>query len=177
MSAEPAPTAWELHTLTDEIRQLDALLDAEQDDERSEGITALRAELVERLVDLAEPLALAADARQARADALDARAAEYRERAQREKRSAESLRTALMDAMLAQGMTVIPGERATLRIQQGPPAVDVDEASIDLDMMPDQYVRVTRALDKRAILDTLKAGETIHGCQLVRRPSLRVRLG
>lgn len=169
--------SWALHCLGNDIIEIDAQLDAETDEQRAAALDELRAQLVGRLVEMAEELVLVIDAREARADILDKRAAEYRDRARAEKQAAEAMRSALMDAMLAQGMTDLPGDRASAKIAKGNPKLDVDEAAVDMDLLPDEFVRINRELDKVAILAALKAGKTVHGFQIVRRPSLRLRLG
>jgi hypothetical protein len=61
----------------------------------------------------------------------------------------------------------------TVSIQKNSqPSVD----SQDLNKVPDEYVRIERSLDKRAIIDHLKeTGETVKGCTVTHGEHLRIR--
>lgn len=103
--------------------------------------------------------------------------------------SATRLKGYLRDNMVAAGLTHIQGDVVDLRIQEGPPAVSViNEALLDavwkrarltlpLAQVPEELVGLaTVEVDKRAILDFVKAGNPDPAGTVVARSSyLRIR--
>lgn len=167
--------AWTLHQLTDELARVGEALAGESDEEREVELSTLQIRLATDVAREAEGVALLADELDRRADAVRAIAREYQVKAARAEVAAAQLREELLSAMDRAGATRIDGERATLSVQMGPWAVDDTEA--DTDLLPEEYIRTKRELDKRAVRTALDQGRTVPGCRLVRKPTLRVKLG
>lgn len=80
----------------------------------------------------------------------------------------------LQNCMEAAGAMVIETGTRKIALQKSPPSVDVqDEVSI-----PARYfitIPATVQLDKKAVIEALKSGEEVPGCQLKQSYHLRVR--
>lgn len=159
-----------LYELSEEyLRVLDALeSDADEDLEieldRIGGKIAQKAEAIGGLVAQLDGMAVM---RKAEAQRL-------RNRAASDEAHAARLRDYLLRHMQAIGTSRIDTSRFTIAIRQNPPAVDVLEEL----MVPKDYIRevVTTSVDKRAILDHLKAtGEIVPGVEVIRRERLEIR--
>jgi len=95
-----------------------------------------------------------------------------RERAQRFDRRAEGYEAMIRRVMDAAALTKVTLPIATLSMAKGRPAVTVT----DEDMLPEQFWRVRRDVNKTAINDAIKAGETVPGVEVNTNvaPSLRI---
>ena len=87
-------------------------------------------------------------------------------------RNIARMKEAVMGAMAACGEGRVKTTIGTWAIQKNPPAVNVlDEALIPADYMIAQKPKI----DRKGILDRLKAGEVVPGAELARSDSLRFR--
>ncbi len=81
-------------------------------------------------------------------------------------------RELLLKAMEAAGLTKLATPAGTVSVGHSAPKVIV----IAEDEIPEQFIKVIRQPDKRAIGDALKAGEFIPGARLSNsEPSIRIR--
>jgi hypothetical protein len=98
------------------------------------------------------------------ADAAAERITAMREREQRFKARAQTMRASAFAMMDSTGLRKLELEDVTASIRQGTPSVKV----IEPDAVPEAYIEtvITRTPDKRAILAAMKAGEEVPGCEL-----------
>ena len=110
--------------------------------------------------------------REEQGDAIQRMIEKLRGRKERLEHGAETLRLAALQTMQEAGMGKVWAADLSASIGQGPAKVIVTDETV----IPDQLMRVTKAPDKKAIGELLKAGGTVEGCSLSNRPSvLRVR--
>lgn len=96
------------------------------------------------------------------AAAVKERAKDMAERAARYQRREQAMRELAERVMRVADLRKVELPEATLSIRATPPAIVItDEREL-----PDEYWRVTRAPDKAAIKDALKAGEFVPGVEL-----------
>jgi len=76
-------------------------------------------------------------------------------------------------AMSSTGNQKIKGEKFTFTVQKNPPALKV----LDESLIPIEFVAVTTisTVDKKAIMEHLKAGSHVPGTQISQGESLRIR--
>lgn len=75
-------------------------------------------------------------------------------------------------AMSSTGETKVKGEKFTFTIQKNPPSLKV----LDESVIPKEFfVVVAPSLDKKAIMEQLKAGNEVTGTQIQQGESLRIR--
>lgn len=97
---------------------------------------------------------------------LSARKARY------EKRK-DAMRGLMLKVMQAAGIQKAPLAEATVSVSKGRDSVDV----VDVDALPDEYVRVERVPDKKAIMERLAANENVPGAVLREAvPTVTVRV-
>lgn len=106
------------------------------------------------------------------ADAADAMISDLDARRHRYKRRYDAMRSTAFAIMQELGETRFELPDLTASIAKGRPSVVItDEAAI-----PDEYMRVSRAPDKSALMENLKVGEIIPGAELSNSPpTLQVR--
>lgn len=122
-------------------------------------------EVLSRLLDVerdADSLAKAAAARIADLSARKARA---------EKRK-EAMRALMLRVMTAAGVQKAPLVEATVSISKGRDSVEVTDVAV----LADEYVRVERIPDKKALLEAVKGCGEVPGARLVTgNPTISVR--
>jgi hypothetical protein len=96
-------------------------------------------------------------------------------RLQKMKRSAQSkerwLKNYLQSQMELMGIEKLKTDLFSVSIQNNPPSVD----DYDPSMIPATYQKVSYDIDRRRILDDLKAGKEVPGCALKQSKSIRIR--
>ena len=106
-----------------------------------------------------------AEAAKARADAMAGRAKRYQARA-------DALRAAVTGALDCLGLHRLQDPEFTANVVLGRPGVVITDDA----MIPDEFCRVTRAPNKTAIGDALKAGRPVPGALLNNpQPTLTLR--
>jgi hypothetical protein len=113
---------------------------------------------------------------EADADAIDEAAKQMAARAKRLRHRVESLKTYLLINMQACGFTKISCKWFTISLRKNPPRIDV----FDAEAIPEKF-RVwpeppPPAIDRRALLDALKAGENIPGAQIAQDERVEIRV-
>lgn len=86
--------------------------------------------------------------------------------------SAERLKQYAEDELRKTGIQKVKGKLFTIALQKNPPSVEVlSESDI-----PEDYIRVVtqKSVDKKSILEVLKAGEFVPGVSLKQTESLRI---
>ena len=82
------------------------------------------------------------------------------------------LKTYVHDQMVGMEMDVVKDDLFTVRVQETPGRVDI----VDQTVIPSRYLEHGEVkVLKSAILASLKEGELVPGCELVKSTSLRVR--
>jgi len=94
-----------------------------------------------------------------------------------EKKAARSakvdrLKAYMLEGMQAAGIDKTTDVRAEVRIQKNPPSVFVYQ---DKDIPSDYWIAQEPKLDKRAILDRLKAGDKVPGTELRQTVGVRIK--
>jgi hypothetical protein len=87
---------------------------------------------------------------------------DLRERKSRLELKAERLRRMVMFALQELGLKKLDAPDMSVSLRDGPPGVEITDASI----LPDRYVRIKVEPDKAAIREALKDGEEIPGACL-----------
>lgn len=142
--------------------QIDALIAAypelaEDEELRADmldGETDLRA-LLSRIVGKIREASAFVEAIKTQRDHLSDRQARYKRREE----AMRSLAHRLMDAARTRKMEL---PEATLSVRAVPPSVQI----VDENTIPDVYAKLVRQIDKAAVKDALKAGETVPGAAL-----------
>ena len=88
--------------------------------------------------------------------------ADLKDRRARFEAKAEQIRSIVQWALAEIGVDKLTAPDFTASVRETPPSVVVN----DLSLIPDEYVRVTRAPDKTALKEALKAGAVIPGADL-----------
>lgn len=94
--------------------------------------------------------------------AIAERARELSGRKARHERKKDAMRTLLMRLLKAAGLPRVALPEATVSISKGRDSVEV----LDVEVLPDNVVRITKEADKKALADLLKAGP-VEGARLV----------
>lgn len=107
---------------------------------------------------------------ESRATALKDEAKRLAERAKVMQNRATRVKELMKAALISTGQTKLKTDLFNFSIRSSE-SVDI----LDVDNLPREYVRLTRAADKKAIKDALKKGEEIDGCSIVVNKSLGAR--
>jgi len=84
----------------------------------------------------------------------------------------QRLKDYMLDGMLAAGLDKTTDVRAEVRVQDNPPSVTVlDEQAIPADY----WIAQDPKLDKRGIIDALKAGSEVSGAAIKQTKGIRIR--
>ena len=84
----------------------------------------------------------------------------------------KNLKEYLYSAMKLTGKEKIKTDLFSFNIQKNPASVNVIS---DTDIPEEFLVEMPKQINKKAILEKLKAGETIPGCELQQTTSLRIK--
>jgi hypothetical protein len=165
-----------LHDLTNDwLRMSEGLTELENDDDARAILDEMLSDLETALDQKAERVALVIDELIRKGEAINDIAKTYQARAQRCAKRADWLKQYLLRSMQTVGKEKIEGERASVSIRLGTKKVEVDEG-VDIDLIPDDLVKVERSLSLSAIKESLEAGEQLAWARIVRRPYLKVTL-
>lgn len=167
-----------LRELAEEAVALDAIL-AEHDGELTPELEPVLDDLAARLAAKADDFGAYLRDLEARAEVIAEEQARLKDRRAALDERAQWLKRAGAAALERMGSKKVQGAFFTLALQANPPAVrcDVPEDEL-LDTLPAACIRVVperRELDRGAIRDALKRGETLRGVSLQVTTSLRVR--
>lgn len=75
------------------------------------------------------------------------------------------------DQMVGMEMDLVKDDLFTVRVQETPGRVEI----VDQEQIPTRYLEMDVKVLKSEILNSLKEGELIPGCELVKSTSLRIR--
>lgn len=78
--------------------------------------------------------------------------------------SCDSLREYLLKEMSSCNIDRVKRPIFTVAIRNNPPSVNI----LDIEVIPETYIRIKKEADKRAIIDQFKAtGEILPGCEMI----------
>lgn len=166
-----------LYVLTDQLRGLQALADTDADIpeevirdtlEGLDGAIQVKATNVAMFVRNQELLA----------DAIEAAAKSMKERAARVRRRSDSIRQYLLSNMVSAGITSVESAELSIKVKKNPPSVIVEDETV----VPEQFKALpppppppAPRVDKKAVADAIKAGETVPGCRLEQGNRLEIK--
>ena len=155
-----------LYTLTDNYLRVLEL--AENGDDLTDTLEALE----DAIEDKAENTAKVIKQLEANASMLDNEINRLTERKKASDNNAKRLKVYLQEQFEKVGTDKIKGEIFTVAIQNNPQSVDV----LDETKIPAAYfIEQAPKLDRKELLEQLKAGETIPGVTVKQSRSLRIR--
>jgi hypothetical protein len=156
-----------------ELTQLyQGLVDSIEQDNADEGLHEDLAAISDAIETKAEYLARVVKTLEAEADALKNAADELTKKRQARENRAASIKRFLEETMRSLGVEKLKGELFTVALQMNNPSVNVtDEKSIP----SDYWIQQEPKLDKKQVLEELKAGRAIPGAEIQRTQSLRIR--
>jgi len=106
--------------------------------------------------------------------ALDAEIARLQKRKKVAGNLKERLKSYMMQCMVIADKTKVEFDLCTVAIQKNPPSCDI----VDPEAVPEKYITIkeVKVIDKKSILDDLKAGAKVEGAVLVKdKCHLRIR--
>lgn len=153
----------------DYARVLNFDLDSPED---GEAMVALLDEIQERFDTKADRLCMVMRNVESEAEAYKAEEARLSARRKALENKAARLKEYLADTMKKMDLADCKTPLFSLKFQKNPPAVEV----LDERAVPSGFWSVPApVLDRRAVLEALKAGEAVPGAAIVQRESLRIR--
>lgn len=160
-----------LYELSDQyamiLSQLSDLEDGEIPEDISAALDAIEGDITER----ADGICMMIQQLRAEGQMLEAEGKRLELRATSRYRSADTLRLYLHDSLSHAGMDKVKTPRFTVWVQQSPPAVQWEG-----DDIPEEFRRVTVAVDKAKALEVYKSGgELPAGFTVSRGSSLRIK--
>ncbi len=163
-----------LYELTQQFRELQVLADEADSDPQAmaDTLEGVSGEIEAKAV----AVAMVIGNIEADADAIDEAAKQMTARAKRLRNRIEALKAYLLVNMEACNFSRISCEFFTISLRKNPPRVEITDA----EQVPDAY-RVwpeppPPTIDRRALLEALKAGESIPGVQLGQSSRVEIRV-
>lgn len=160
--------------LYDLAEQYNDLLDVLEGSENPEAIQAMLDGIEGAFDEKAESIVKLMRSKAAERDALSEEAQRLQDRAHRINKEYEWLESYLERQMIATGKEQVKSSLFDIKIGLCPPAVQVLNES----MIPRCYFTTKPAvvaLDKRSVMDALKAGESVPGVEMVQRKILKIK--
>ena len=160
-----------LYALTNEFQQL-ANMDAGNDEDFAAALADTLDAQSDQLEDKIEATIIVSRQLEADAEACKAEAKRLTDRARAFERNAKACKDRVLWAMETTGRDKIKRQLFTITRAKPRPVVEIDDEAL----LPSEYVieKVTRAPDKKALLEALKAGEVAGAHLGESKPSLRV---
>jgi hypothetical protein len=159
-----------LYELSTQYAQLVDMLQS-ADEEMQVAITDTLDAIADSIEVKAESIAKMMQQIKAEKDVIDAEIDRLSERSSKLKKQAESLKQYLQDNMLRIGADKIKTPLFSFTMRNNAPSVNI----VDESLIPQEYIKLTPSIDKRAILERLKANETVEGCALQQTRSLMIK--
>ena len=158
-----------LFELTGQYQQLLSMIDDECDmqaiQDTLEGIEGMITDKAESIAKLMKSIEADEQAIKAEEDRLKARREALANRRL-------SIKEYLQNQLIEAGIDKLKGTMFTVSIQNNPPSVQITEGAT----VPDKYLVPQEAkVDKRALLDDLKAGAVYEGIGMVQTKGVRIR--
>lgn len=83
----------------------------------------------------------------------------------------ERLKEYLFINMQQSGLAALKAGTFSISVQKNAPSVNL----VDEDLVPKEYFKQRLEIDKKSILDDLKAGKRVEGAEIIQKESLRIR--
>ena len=157
-----------LYELSTGYKNIEYLLENGEDNEE---LQAVLDSLGEEIEDKAENIAKILKNNEADIKAFKEEEKRLSERRKALENSNKRLKQYLEDNMKMTGKTKFKSGTFSFNIAKNPPSVEITNA----DIIPDDYKPLIEVLDKKAILEDLKAGIDIQGVNLKQEETLRIR--
>ena len=158
-----------LYELEEQYRELHAML--LDDDIDAEAVTETLKTVEGGIAQKVLAYARVVKSIEADADAIAAEVKRLQDRKAARLAKVARMKDAMKDALEAISDRKVSDALFTVAIQKNPKSVLINDESV----VPEAYIRREPVIDKRAILDALKAGETVPGCELKQGESVRIR--
>ena len=158
-----------LYELEEQYRELHAML--LDDDIDAEAVTETLKTVEGGIAQKVLSYARVVKSIEADCDAIAAEVKRLQDRKAARLAKVARMKDAMKDALEAISDRKVSDALFTVAVQKNPPSVAIYQ---DMDI-PETYKRYEPVIDKRAILDALKAGETVPGCELKQGESVRIR--
>ena len=163
-----------LYEIASQLQTLEAVMDtdfAETEEEKAAMLEAVEQSQL-AFTDKLEAVAKVRANLLREAEAIKAEEDRLSDRRRAAERRADWLKDYVEYCMTTAGQTKVKTDLFTIAIQNNPPSVSViNEALIPADYLIEQQPR----LDKRKILDVLKAGQDVPGCVIEQTHGVRIR--
>lgn len=158
-----------LFELTEQYQKLLSMVDDECDiqaiQDTLEGIEGMIADKAESIAKLIKSIEADEQAIKAEEDRLKARREALKNRR-------ESIKEYLQNQLISAGIDKLKGTMFTVSIQNNPPSVQIAEGA----KVPEKYLIPQEAkVDKRTLLDDLKAGAVYEGIEMIQTKGVRIR--
>jgi uncharacterized protein YlxW (UPF0749 family) len=158
-----------LFELTEQYQKLLSMVDDECDiqaiQDTLEGIEGMIADKAESIAKLIKSIEADIEAIQAEEKRL------YDRRKALENRR-NSIKEYLETQLISAGIDKVKGTLFTISIQNNPPSVNIQD---DATVPEKYYIPQPPKLDKRALLDDLKAGAVYEGIEMIQTKGVRIR--
>lgn len=158
-----------LYEITDNLKLIQSLIEEGADEEVfAEAIAKNEMDLADKL----EGYAMVMKNIESDIDGLKTEEKRLADRRKPMESKIAYMKKAMQDAMSSTNEKKIKGEKFTFTIQKNPPSLNL----VDESLIPKEFfVEVAPSIDKKAIMEHLKAGSHVPGTQISQGESLRIR--
>lgn len=158
-----------LYEITDNLKLIQSLIEEGANEEVfAEAIAKNEMDLADKL----EGYAMVMKNIESDIDGFKAEEKRLSERRKAMESKIKRMKVSMHDAMSSTGEKKIQGEKFTFTIGKNPPSLKV----VDEELIPRNFFNdVAPVLDKKALMEELKAGRVMPGAQIQQGESLRIR--
>lgn len=161
----------QLYKLTNQYQELYDLLST-ADETEADGLHEILAQNADAFEDEVENIAKIIATMKGESEAIKTEEERLRQRRQTLENRTDSLKRYLYDNMNVLGLDKVKGELFTVAIQKSPPSLDIPDESV----IPAEYfIPVDPKLDRKRLLEDIKAGAVIEGAEIKQGTHLRIR--
>ena len=163
-----------LYELADQYKTIAELLDSDfaEGQNETQALQSALDEISDSMQDKLDNIAKLIMSKKAEAEAIQAEQNRLSKRGKKLDSDIQWLKEYVEYHMEATGQEKIKTALFSFNIQNNPPSVDVMEP----EKIPGKYwLQQDPKLDKRTILEDLKAGQTVDGCGIMQSRGLRIR--
>lgn len=159
-----------IYKLTDDILFIQKLIeDGVPEEEFAEALKRFDGELTEKL----EGYAMVIKNIESDIEGLKAEEKRLDKRRKAMENSVKRMKENMQYSMVATGQLKVKGEKFNFTVQKNPPSLKVlDEALIPIEFI---NVETVRTIDRKTLMERLKANEIINGVEISQGESIRIR--
>ena len=156
-----------LYDLTDSYAQIQQMIE-----DGAEGLDEILATVEGALEEKLEAYAMVIRNIESDVEGLKAEEKRLGDRRKTMENGIKRMKVSMQEAMSSTGEKKIQGEKFTFTVQKNPPSLKV----VDEELIPRNFFTdVAPILDKKALMEELKAGRVMPGAQIQQGESLRIR--